>query len=142
MDAVHHYNSWKEFETIEAVVLIQYTLKKGLRVLGVKGATGVTKELKQLHDRRVLDPKHFKELTTEQQAQSLAYLMFLKQKRDGSIKGRGCADGWKQREWMNKEDTTSPTVATESLILSCMIDAYERRDVGTADIPGVFLQTE
>ena len=43
---------------------------------------------------------------------------------------------------MSKEDTASPTVATESLVLSCMIDAHERRDVATADIPGAFLQTE
>ena len=43
---------------------------------------------------------------------------------------------------MNKEDTASPTVATEALILSCMIDSNEGRDVATADIPGAFLQTE
>ena len=43
---------------------------------------------------------------------------------------------------MSKEDTASPTVATESLILSCMIDAFEHRDTGTIDIPGAFLQTE
>ena len=142
MDAVYRYNTWKDFETVEAIALMQYNLRKGLQVFGLKGAAGVTKELKQLHDRKVLAPKHFGELTTEQRSRSLAYLMFLKQKRDGSIKGRGCADGRKQREWMNKEDTTSPTVATESLILSCMIDAHEGRDVGTADIPGAFLQTD
>jgi len=36
---------------------------------------------------------------------------------------------------MNKEDTSSPTVAVESLMLSCTIDAEEPRDVATADIP-------
>jgi hypothetical protein len=34
-----------------------------------------------------------------------------------------------------KEDTTSPTVIIESLLLSCMMDAMERRDVTTIDIP-------
>ena len=27
-------------------------------------------------------------------------------------------------------------------MLTCMIDAYEKRDVATADIPGAFLQTK
>ena len=43
---------------------------------------------------------------------------------------------------LGKEDTTSPTVTTEGLLLSCMIDAKERRDVATADIPGAFMQTD
>jgi hypothetical protein len=66
--------------------------------------------------------------------------MFLKEKRCGRIKGRGCADGRKQRLWKTKEETTSPTVRIESLLISCMIDALERRDVATIDIPGAFMQ--
>ena len=68
--------------------------------------------------------------------------MFLKMKRGGDIKGKGCADGRKQREYKSKDDTSSPTVSTEALVLSCMIYAMEGRDVATADIPGAFLQTE
>ena len=56
--------------------------------------------------------------------------------------GRVCADGGKQRNWLSKEDTSSPTVSTEGLMLSCMIDAMEGREVATADIPGDFLQTD
>ena len=36
----------------------------------------------------------------------------------------------------------SPTVSTEGLMLSCVIDAMESREVATADIPGAFLQTD
>jgi hypothetical protein len=68
--------------------------------------------------------------------------MFLKEKRNGDIKGRDCADGRSQRDFMEKADTLLPTVSTEALILSCMIDAKEDRDVATADIPEAFLQTE
>jgi hypothetical protein len=46
---------------------------------------------------------------------SLAYLMYLKRKRCGKIKGRGCADGRKQRAWTDKADSSSPTIATEAL---------------------------
>ena len=69
--------------------------------------------------------------------------MFLKEKRCGTInKGRGCTNGRKQRNWMSKEDTTSHTVSTAALILSCIIDTYERHNVTTTDIPGgAFLQT-
>ena len=41
--------------------------------------------------------------------------MFLKQKRYGIIKGRGCADGRNKRVYMYKEDTSSPTVTKEFL---------------------------
>ena len=66
--------------------------------------------------------------------------MILKQKRSGQIKGRGCADGRKQRLHTPKDDASSPTVATESVLLSCVIDAKEQRDVATVDIPGAFMQ--
>ena len=68
--------------------------------------------------------------------------MFLKKKRCGRIKGRGCADGRKQCEHTPKEDASSPTVAIESLVLSCTIDTREGRDVATVDIPGAFMQAD
>ena len=68
--------------------------------------------------------------------------MFLKEKRCGTIKGRGCADGRSQRGHLTKEETSSPTVATESLILTCVIDAIERRDVAPCHIPGAFMPSD
>ena len=59
---------------------------------------------------------------------------------DVTIKGRGCADRRKQRDWLSKEYSSSPIVSTEGITLSCMIDAMEGREVATADIPGAFLQ--
>jgi hypothetical protein len=55
--------------------------------------------------------------------------MFLEQKQDGNIKGRTVAGGNKQQDYISKEDASSPTVATESVLLSCIIDAEEERDV-------------
>ena len=68
--------------------------------------------------------------------------MFLKKKRCGKIKGRGCADGRKQRLYMSKDDVSSPTVSTEALLLTCLIDAMEKRDVVTVDIPDAFMQSD
>jgi hypothetical protein len=49
--------------------------------------------------------------------------MFLNQKRDGEIKGRTVAGGNKQREYISKENASSPTVTTEAVLLSFIIDA-------------------
>ncbi len=67
--------------------------------------------------------------------------MFLKEKRDGKIKARTVAGGNKQRDYISKEDSSLPTVATESVLLSCIIDAEEERDVAVIDIPNAFIQT-
>jgi hypothetical protein len=61
--------------------------------------------------------------------------MFLKEKRTGIIKGRGCADGRKQQYLITKENASSPKVSLESLLIICVIDAMERRYVATTDIP-------
>ena len=50
-------------------------------------------------------------------------LMFIKEKRDGTIKARGCADWRKKREKYNNADATSPTVYTEAVLISAVIDA-------------------
>ena len=58
------------------------------------------------------------------------------------IKGYGCANGRKHRNWLSKEYMTYLTMSTEGLIISCMIDAMEVRDIACSDIPGDFLQTD
>ena len=50
-------------------------------------------------------------------------LIFLTKKRDGRIKARTCADGSTQRAYISKEDATSPTVMTESILLTATIEA-------------------
>jgi hypothetical protein len=134
--------SHAQHETIETVVMTQHSIKKGLKIFGEAGADAVVDEMQQLHDRGVIKPKVAAMLTRKEKSDALQYLMFLKQKRCGKIKGRGCADGRKQRIYKTKEDTSAPTVATESLMLSCVIDAKERRTVVTADIPGAFMQAD
>ena len=67
--------------------------------------------------------------------------MFLKEKRGGAIKCRAVAGGNKHREYISKEDASSPTVATEVILLSCIIDAEDKRDEAVIDIPNGFIQT-
>ena len=67
--------------------------------------------------------------------------MFLKQKRDETIKGRMVSGGNKQRGTIDKENAASPTAALESVLLTSTIDAAEERDVAVIDIPDAFIHT-
>ena len=65
------------------------------------------------------EKKHKKELIQQRQhaTRYLDYLMFPNRKLNGEeIKGRGCADGRKQRAWTGKEEATSLTIATEAVM--------------------------
>ena len=57
------------------------------------------------------------------------------------MKGQAVAGGNKQMDFISKDESSSPTVATKAVLLSCVIDAQEHRDVATIDIPNAFLQT-
>ena len=122
-------------------VMTQLSLKAGLKAWGEKGADAAKAELKQIHLRDTFQPKHFRELTSEQKVQILESHLFLKEKRDGTIKGRQVAGGNKQRGFISKEDASSKTVSTEAVLLTCTIDAEEDRDVAVIDIPNAFIQT-
>jgi len=116
--------------------------RKGLKLFGERGEEAIGKELQQIHDMEGFQPKHWHELTEEERAQALKYLMYLKEKRDGTVKGRGCADGRSQRMYMTKMETSSPTASLAGLIMTCVIDAYENREIATVDVPGAFLQAK
>jgi hypothetical protein len=115
-------------------------MNKGLKIFGKAGIEAVRSEMVQLHDRKVMKPVHSRELTPEERREALAYLMFLKRKRCGKVKGRGCADGRKQCRYTDQADAASLTVATEAVFLMAIIDALENRDVAVVDIPGAFMQ--
>jgi hypothetical protein len=117
-------------------------MKKGLKMYGDRGEAAVEEELQQLHDQKVMEPVAADSLTYAEKKKALEYLMFLKEKRTGKIKGRGCADGRKQWVYTAKEEASSPTVLIESIMLTSVIDALEGRHVVTANIPGAFMQAD
>ena len=65
----------------------------------------------------------------------------MKQKRNGDIKGRTVAGGNKQRGYIDKEESSSPTVTTESVLLTSIVDAEEGRETAIVNIPNAFIQT-
>jgi hypothetical protein len=85
-------------------------------------------------------PMHWRELLHTHRQMVLESQMFLKEKRDRKTKGRTVAGGNKQRGYISKEDASFPTVATDSVLLMCIVDAQEGRDVAVIDIPNGFFQ--
>lgn len=81
--------------------------------------------MKQLHDMVTCFPCDYKSLTKEEKMKALSSLIFLKEKNDAEIKSRTCINGAPQWAYIQKEDATSPTVATNSVFIMGAIDAYE-----------------
>ena len=110
-----------------------FSLKQGIKRFGNKGKEAAKTEMEQLHMRNCFVPRKVNEMTSEQRKKALESLLFVTEKRDGRIKARHCANGSAQRQWMNKEDTSSPTVMLQSVFLTCAIEAKENRDVAMVD---------
>ncbi len=67
--------------------------------------------------------------------------MNILEKQDGKVKAQAVADGSKERTLpgYKKEDVASPTVATNSIMITSVIDTHKRRDVATIDILGALI---
>ena len=127
------------------VLLTQMSAYKGIKKHGQVAIAALFKELKQL-DRGVLEgnpvvvPQNPDVLTPEEKKRALEAVNLIKEKRDGDIKGRTCANGKKQRKYVKEGDIiSSPTVSLESILTTLVIDAYEGRFVSISDVPGAYL---
>jgi hypothetical protein len=120
------------------VALVHYSMGAGIKKFQERGKAGITKELAQMHKMDVFQPVARESLSKEERAKALTLLMFLKEKREKSVKVRMCANGRKKRgDWM-KQDTISPTMSMEAVFVTTVIEAHEERDVACFDIPGAF----
>ena len=87
--------------------------EKGIKMYKEKGEDAIREEFLQLHNRNAFIPVHWYQLDHEQRKEALNSLCFLKEKRDGTIKGRTCADGRKLRLKATKGEAASPAVAED-----------------------------
>jgi hypothetical protein len=69
-------------------------------------------------------------------------IIFLKQKQNGDIKARSCANRSVQWDHVAKDEAALLTVALESLFVTFAIGAREKREVVTINIPEAFLHIE
>jgi hypothetical protein len=133
---IENLNDQQAFQFIQT-----YSLKSGLKKFGERGETAATSEMRQLHERAVFEPIRVDDMTQLERKRAMESLIFLVEKRDGRVKARTCANGSTQRAYMERDDAASPTAMTESILITATIDAKQKRDVMTADIPNAFVQT-
>jgi hypothetical protein len=81
---------------VVAHIMTQLSLKSSLKQWSDKAYAALTSEMKQLHFRNTFKPKHWSDLSKTQHQMVLELHLFLKEKRDGSLKGRTVAGGNKQ----------------------------------------------
>ena len=82
------------------------------------------------------------ELTGREREQAKEASMLVAEKQDGAIKGRMACNRKPTRDWLTKEEVSSPTVGLDSSMFTLVIDAKEQQDVVTADAPNAFVQTK
>ena len=108
-----------------SAIMTQLSIKVGLKTWGEKVRKSMKSEMRQLHLREKFEPRHRHELLAKEKVKVLESHMFLKLKIDCKIKGLAVAGGKKQRDFISKEESSSPTVATEAVLISCVINAQE-----------------
>ena len=82
------------------------------------------------------------ELSRKQKRMALRAINLIKEKRCGKLKGRTVADGSAQRDLYTKDETASPTISNDALMLTLLVDAWENMDVATADVSGAYLHAD
>ena len=88
-------------------------------------------------------PTDTSSLKDVEEKQALPAVNLIKEKWNGYLKGRTCANGSGQRKYLKEDESVaSPTAALESLIMTLPIDAYKGRDVVTYDVPGAHLHAK
>ncbi len=115
------------------------SVNAGLKRWGDRAKEALMDELKLFLKENVFEKLN--EPSDNQNKLALRMHCFIGEKRDGRIKERAVADGRTQEKYM-EEETYLPTVRLESIMLSTLIDAYEKRHVRTVDIKGAFLKAK
>ena len=123
----------------------QMSANRGFKMYGEAAVAAIIKEFTQLTNgaapgKPVVRPVDASTLTSDEKRKAMPAVNLIKEKWNGEIKGRTCADGSGQRKYLRHDESiASPTASLESLFVTFLIDAYERRDVATYDVPGAYL---
>ena len=126
----------------------QMSASRGIIKYGELAVAAIMKEFKQLvhgafPGKPVVEAIKASELSEEDKKTALDAVNLIKVKKDGTVKGRTCANGSKERFYLTPEESVaSPTASIESIISTLLVDVYEERDIAIFDIPGAYLHAE
>ena len=96
---------------------------------------------KQVHWSDKFIPKLYSKLTDDERSKVLESHMFIIKKHTCETKASSVGGRNKQQGNLTKEDSSLPTVATKSVLLTSIVNAAKKRDVAIIDISNVFIQT-
>jgi hypothetical protein len=122
--------------------MTQKTATAGIKKHGQAAVDALLQEFCQLNSKNVFEPLDASTLTASQKQEALCAVTLIKDKRSGKLKGRTFANSWFQRSKYTKEETTSPTVSTDTLMISLVIDAKEQHDVATANVDRAYFHAD
>ena len=120
----------------------QMTDKAGIRKHGQKAVDALLKELTQIDTNRVIKVIRASDLTHIQRKNALRAINLIKEKRNGVVKGRTCADGRPERKIYTREKVASPTASNDSIMTKVVIAAHEKRKVVSWDAEGAYLPAD
>jgi len=86
----------------------QMHASKGIQLFKERAVAALFKEYKQLNDMAVVGKVSYEQLTDEDKKRALRAINLIKEKKDGKIKGRTCADGSKHRKFVPREVDVKP----------------------------------
>ena len=115
---------------------------EGIAKHGEKTVRALMKEYAQLDEFNVFKPLDASSHTEEEKVGSLRALNLLKEKRDGTLKGRTCVDKRPQRSYNSKEESAFPTCSNDASMLMLTQAALEQRKIHTVDVGGAYLHAE
>ena len=120
-------------------IFTQLSLKHNLKEWKQKGEDAITKELKQLYFCNTFKPVDPLKLSKLEWECVIKSYLFLKLKRNATMKGQMVAGGDKQHGYIPKEEAASPMASLELVLLTAVIDAHESQDVAIANVPNAFV---
>jgi hypothetical protein len=107
---------------ITGFMMTQMSATKGIKLHGQKAIDALMVEFQQLHDMNVFEGMDPTLLSARQKRSALRAINLIKEKRCGRMKGRSVADGSTERERYAGVNTSSPTVSTNALMMSMLIN--------------------
>jgi hypothetical protein len=99
----------------------------------------VSKELKTFNMYDMFEPLNANRLLDEEKLKASTSLIFLKEKQNGNLKARSCANGSVQGEHVEAVVPTAVVVLESVEFVTLTTDSTEKQKVATIYISGTFL---
>ena len=128
--------------TYQYLVNTQMNTTKGIKPQGERAIEALLKEFAQLDNMNTFKPIKADSISKQERKKALRLISLIKEKRDGTLKRRTCADGRSQRSYISKEDAASPVCSNVALMISMVVAAYANRKHATCDVTSAYLHAD